>query len=66
MADLSEVWRRSSFCANGSCVEVAMAEGRVALRDSKDPSGPVLHFDKEAWEDFLVGSKTGMFDRTAG
>ena len=35
-------WRRSSFSGSngGDCVEVAPTLG--ALRDSKDPSGPVL------------------------
>jgi hypothetical protein len=36
-------WRKSSYSgANGECVEIAALTGAVALRDSKDPSGPVL------------------------
>ena len=35
-------WRKSSHSAgNGQCVEVASTLG--AVRDSKNPAGPVLH-----------------------
>ena len=43
-------WRKSSFSANnGSCVEVATSPGRIVARDSKNPGGPVLTFDRSAW-----------------
>jgi hypothetical protein len=42
-------WRKSSHSADndGNCVEIAEASGKpagklVAVRDSKDPNGPVL------------------------
>jgi hypothetical protein len=37
-------WRKSRRSgAQGNCVEVCvLPSGRVALRDSKDPNGPVL------------------------
>jgi predicted secreted Zn-dependent protease len=63
MADWSEaIWRRSTRCANGSCVEVAVAGGHVAMRDSKIRNGPLLQFDRESWEDFLAGVRRGEFD----
>lgn len=36
-------WRKSSY-SNGAtqCVEVASIGARTAIRDSKDPGGPVL------------------------
>ena len=38
-------WVKSSYSfANGNCVEVAALPGAVAVRDSKDPGGPVLTF----------------------
>ncbi|WP_084262365.1 DUF397 domain-containing protein [Actinomadura formosensis] len=43
--DLSKVaWRKSSYSGanGGECVEVASVPGAVAIRDSKDPSGPKL------------------------
>lgn len=40
--DSNVIWRKSSFSAdNGACIEVAGTLG--AVRDSKNPSGPVLH-----------------------
>ncbi|MFI0405490.1 DUF397 domain-containing protein [Actinomadura sp. 3N508] len=37
-------WRESSRSGDsgGSCVEVASMRNAVAVRDSKDPGGPVL------------------------
>ena len=40
---------------NGACVEVAQLPGGMAIRDSKDPDGPRLRFDTDAWNAF-VGS----------
>jgi hypothetical protein len=47
------VWRRSSR-SGGDCVEVASIQGVLAMvRDSKDPSGPVLAFPASSWTSFL-------------
>jgi hypothetical protein len=37
-------WRKSSRSGSsgGNCVELASLESKVAVRDSKDPDGPVL------------------------
>lgn len=38
-------WRKSSFSdGDANCVEVAHLVKGFAVRDSKDPSGPVLSF----------------------
>ncbi len=61
-------WRKSSFSSGngGACVEVAAVPGAtgdsgrvVALRDSKDPAGPVLVFTADAWQAFLAGVRRG-------
>jgi hypothetical protein len=64
-ADLSRaVWRKSSRSgANGDCVEVARnLPGAVAVRDSKDRSGPALAFTPEAWNAFAAAVKNGEFE----
>lgn len=50
-------WRRSTFCASGSCVEVRTPGRGVDVRDSKDPQSPELHFDTYAWEAFIDAIK---------
>jgi hypothetical protein len=46
-------WRKSTYSGtNGSCVEVATAEG-VAVRDTTDRDGGTLIFTLGAWQAFL-------------
>jgi hypothetical protein len=56
-------WVKSSLSfANGDCVQVArLADGRVGIRDSKDPAGPVLRFTPSEWAAFLGGVQNGEF-----
>jgi Domain of unknown function (DUF397). len=54
-------WRKSSYSAdNGAaCVEVTGGiPGMVAVRDSKDPDGPILTFTHAEWRAFLKELKT--------
>ena len=56
MSDLGGLtWRTSSKSSGGACVAIAIAmDGeRVYMRDSKDPAGPVLAFDRAAFRDFI-------------
>lgn len=55
-------WRTSTSCGADACVEVALTGHGVAIRDSKDPDGPVLHYDHKEWDAFLDGAKRGEFD----
>ncbi|MEV6490013.1 DUF397 domain-containing protein [Actinoplanes sp. NPDC051633] len=56
-------WRKSAACGPSNCVEVASAgPGAIAVRDSKDPSGPVLTYTADEWRDFIAGAKNGEFD----
>ncbi|MEU6487296.1 DUF397 domain-containing protein [Streptomyces sp. NPDC046887] len=51
-------WFTSSYSNNqgGACVQGArLSDGRMAVRDSKDPSGPAFVFGGAAWGAF-VGS----------
>ncbi|WP_405095745.1 DUF397 domain-containing protein [Micromonospora sp. NBC_01412] len=50
-------WRKSSRSSGngGNCVEVAdNLPGVVGVRDSKDPTGPVLTFPPTAWRTFVT------------
>jgi hypothetical protein len=58
-------WRKSSYSGSngGGCVEVAdNLHGVVAVRDSKDPGGPVLAFGPDEWRAFTAAIKAGEFD----
>jgi hypothetical protein len=55
-------WRKSSHSGgNGECIEVAAsaceAAPEVAVRDSRDPSGPRLTFPTAAWHAFAAALK---------
>ncbi|WP_289009410.1 DUF397 domain-containing protein [uncultured Thermomonospora sp.] len=60
--DLSKAaWRKSTHSGGnmGECVEVATnLPGIVAVRDSKNPNGPVLMFTHEEWKTFLRNIKS--------
>jgi hypothetical protein len=58
-------WRKSSYSGNGggNCVEVASGTGGImAVRDSKDPHGPVLTLAPGRWRDVIAGVKAGQHD----
>lgn len=61
-------WVKSSHSggSENACIEWApkhaKSTGVVPVRDSKDPSGPVLQFNASAWSAFVAGIKAGDFD----
>jgi hypothetical protein len=56
-------WRKAAASGNNGCVEVApLEDGGVAVRDSKNPSGPMLSFTRHEWVSFLDGLGEGEFD----
>jgi Domain of unknown function (DUF397) len=52
-------WRKTSYSlGNGECIEVADGlTGRVAVRDSKNPTGSVLVCSADEWNFFLTKIK---------
>ncbi|WP_064457665.1 DUF397 domain-containing protein [Streptomyces hygroscopicus] len=63
MTDITTfTWHKSSYSngAGGNCVEVAGLTGEgAAVRDSKDPGGPVIGFSDRAWGDFVAAVRSG-------
>jgi hypothetical protein len=49
----STVWHTSTRSGGGNCVEVAVHEGSVLVRDSVDADGVVLRVSPATWSAFL-------------
>lgn len=70
-SDLSRAtWRKSSYSngTGGSCLEITMLNASasssrhsIAVRDSKDPNGPVLAFTTAEWGGLTSRIKAGEF-----
>ncbi|PPJ09769.1 DUF397 domain-containing protein [Nocardia nova] len=60
-------WLKSSHSGAGKdCVEIAhLAKRTVGVRDSKNPTGPVLLFTPGEWDAFTTGLQEGKFERPA-
>ena len=56
---LYDGWRKSSHSEAGNCAEAGTCRHGVAVRDSKDPDGPVLTFDGSTWGRFTGALKQG-------
>lgn len=57
-------WRKPSACMdpNNTCVEIEIRSNSVAMRDSKDPTGPTLVFTPDEWSAFVSGVRAGEFE----
>lgn len=57
------VYRTSSRCSSGGCVEVApLPDGGAVVRGTKDRTREPLTFDRQEWAAFVWGVKNGEFD----
>ncbi|MCW2942808.1 MAG: Domain of uncharacterized function [Actinomycetia bacterium] len=65
MTDLSNAtWRKSSHSGGGNdCVELAGTTSAIAVRDSKNTSGPALSFTRIEWRSFAARIKRSELDR---
>ncbi|MGH3803342.1 MAG: DUF397 domain-containing protein [Pseudonocardiaceae bacterium] len=61
-------WQKSRYSNPcGSCVEVAqLADGRVAVRNSRHPGGPALIYPRAGMAAFVHGVQVGEFDHMTG
>lgn len=59
--DDASLWRRSTYCADSTCVEIAVAGDEMFMRDSKNKSQPFIRFDQTAWQQFVQGINNGEF-----
>src|SRR5229473_1291278 len=46
-------WRKSTASNSGGCLEVAVADGSLLVRDSKNRNGVVLRLSPAVWSSFL-------------
>jgi hypothetical protein len=54
---------RTACSGSATCVEIAaLPDGGAAIRDGKDPEGPMLLFDGAEWTTFVEAVKAGSFD----
>jgi hypothetical protein len=59
LVSAENTWRRSRYCVGEShCVEVAVMDGGIGLRNSTSP-GSVLTFDGVEWKNFVDSLKSG-------
>jgi hypothetical protein len=56
------MWRKSSFCQQGECAEVALVNGEVIIRSTRLPAETVS-FTVAEWQAFLVGVRAREFDQ---
>nr|WP_234326611.1 DUF397 domain-containing protein [Streptomyces sp. NRRL S-337] len=58
-------WRKASYSnvSGGDCLEVAdtATGGLVPVRDSKNPAGPALLIQADAWTGFVAAVKSATF-----
>lgn len=61
-------WRKSTHSSDtgGDCVEIADLDPAIAIRDSKNPDGPVLTFGRRAFGVLLNQIRSGAIGGRAG
>ena len=60
MPDFEEpciAWRKSTASNSSGCVEVAVVDGSVLIRDSVNPTGVVLRLPPGVWSAFLTRTR---------
>lgn len=56
-------WKSSASGTQSDCGEFGIVDGqRVAVRDSKNPTGPALLLSREQANGFVTAVRSGRFD----
>ena len=58
----SEGFKLSSHTHKCCCVAVRIGKRSVDVRDTKNPDGPTLSFNRREWKALVAGVKDGEFD----
>jgi hypothetical protein len=53
------IWRKR--CDSGACVEIAVQDEAVMMRNSQVPEA-IVTFTRAEWREFLGQAKQGLFD----
>ena len=56
------MWQRSSACESGACVEVAITDNAVMVRNSANPDDMLVTESHAVWQEFVAELKDGLFD----
>jgi Domain of unknown function (DUF397) len=56
------MWRTTSRCDSGACVEIGTLGGIIMVRGSAEPDGTCLKLSCGQWREFVAGLKSGQFD----
>jgi hypothetical protein len=46
-------WKKSSKSASGDCVEVAITQDAIHVRNTRDRQGPMLSFSRDEWQELI-------------
>jgi hypothetical protein len=62
-SEQSEItWQKSTASGGqGNCVQVAVVDGSILVRNSRDPLSSVLSFTRQEWAAFLEDVTNGKF-----
>ena len=60
---LDPQWRTSTRSQDTNCVEVALIDGEVLVRDTKNREALTLAIAQGQWREFVEAVKGGEFDR---
>ena len=55
-------WLKAQASGATGCVEIASTVDKIAMRDSKDPDGPILVYTPTEFSAFLKGARNREFD----